>query len=596
MAHPLNLRSTLNASRSADQIIGWRGGVAVSWSEFHARVTDWSVLLGESPGDAFALWHHDAIEFAAALFGAWLARKTVLLPGDNLPGTCAGLRGNVAGFLGEFAAEWQPKAAPAGNRHHQPDRFAAIDGDFTALVLYTSGSTGAAQPVAKNLDQLAAEVAHLEKQFGALLGAADVISTVSHQHIYGLLFNVLWPLTAGRRMQASTVSWFEDLSANLAARDALLVSSPAHLSRIPENPRWAEAAERLRAVFSSGGPLGFDVAQECRRLLGRVPIEVYGSSETGGIAWRQQESRQHQAWSALPGVEWRVDAIDAIDALDSIDAMGAIRPMDGTEEVLAVRSKHLPSADWFRTADRAQTTGDGRFILGGRVDRIAKIEGKRISLSAIEKLLTASPLVDLARVIAVDGRRQRVAALVVPSARGQRELHALGRRGFTRMLRRLLDRFIEPVGMPRLWRFFKALPVNAQGKTSHADLLALLETPQMLLTEPRSRLLERDAERALFELVAPRDLIYFDGHFNGQLILAGVVQIDWAIAFGRRCFALPPQFRAIQMLKFQRLILPDTPFRLELVYQPASATLSFKISTALGTHASGRLLFGAADA
>ncbi len=163
------------------------------------------------------------------------------------------------------------------------------------------------------------------------------------------------------------------------------------------------------------------------------------------------------------------------------------------------------------------------------------------------------------------------------------------------MLRSPLDRSIEPVGIPRLWRFLDALPVNAQGKTSHADLLALLEAPPVLLTEPRSRLLERDAEHALFELVAPRELIYFNGHFHGQPILAGIVQVDWAIAFGRRCFALPPQFRAIQMLKFQRLITPDAPFRLDLVYQPASATLSFKISTALGTHASGRLLFGGAD-
>jgi len=48
-------------------------------------------------------------------------------------------------------------------------------------------------------------------------------------------------------------------------------------------------------------------------------------------------------------------------------------------------------------------------------------------------------------------------------------------------------------------------------------------------------------------------------------------------------------------LKFQRLIVPDTPFRLELVCHPASATLSFKVTTALGTHASGRVRFGAAD-
>ena len=583
MAHPLNLLSMLNASRPADQVIAWRSGAAVSWGAFLARVAVWSDLLGATPGNAFALFHHDAIEFAATLFGAWLARKKVILPGDNLPGTCAGLRANVAGFLGEFTAEWQPKEAPPGNLDVKPASCAAIDADFAGLVLYTSGSTGAAQPIAKNLGQMAAEVAHLENQFGALLGAADVITTVSHQHIYGLLFNVLWPLAAGRQIQARSLSWFEDLSATLAARDAVLISSPAHLSRMPENPGWAKAAQRLRAVFSSGGPLSFGVAQECQRLLGRVPIEVYGSSETGGIAWRQQDRPENQAWTALPGVEWRLNAVDAPGGQDSKD------------EVLAVRSEHLPSKDWFCTADRARTAGDGKFFLGGRIDQIAKIEGKRISLSAIEKLLMASPLVQLARAIAVDGRRQRVAVFVVPSERGGEELGALGRRGFTRLLRRQLDESIDPVAMPRLWRFLGELPVNPQGKTSHADLLALLEAPPVLRTAPRSRLLERDAERALFELVAPADLIYFNGHFHGQPILAGVVQVDWAIAFGRRYFALPPQFRAIQMLKFQRLIEPDTPFRLELVYRPASATLSFKISTALGIHASGRLLFGGAD-
>ena len=578
MVPPLNLLSAINAGRSSDGTIAWRGGMAITSGEFRARVAAWSGLLNELPGDAFALFHHDAIEFAAALFAAWLARKTVFLPGDNLPGTCAGLRANVTGFLGQFNREWQPKQPPPSNLNHTPAPCAVIDADFVGLVLYTSGTTGAAQPIAKKLGQMAAEVANLENQFGGLLGGADIISTVSHQHIYGLLFNILWPIAAGRRIHASSLPSFEDLSATLAARDAVLISSPAHLTRIPENPGWAKAAQRVCAVFSSGAPLSFDAAQECRRLLGHVPIEVYGSSETGGIAWRRQQSRENQAWTALPGVAWRLSKMDTIDSDD---------------QVLAVSSEHLPSTEWFRTVDRAQAAGDGKFFLrGGRVDRIAKIEGKRISLSKLEDLLTASPLVTSARTLAVDGRRQRVAAFVVPSEIGRRELDALGRRTFTRRMRRLLDHSIEPVGLPRIWRYLERLPVNDQGKTSHADLLALLETP---VTAPQSRLLERDADHAVFELIAPDDLVYFTGHFNGYPILPGVVQIDWVMAFGRRCFALPAQFRAIQMLKFRRLIVPHTPFNLELTYHLASATLSFKISTALGTHASGRLLFGGAD-
>jgi acyl-coenzyme A synthetase/AMP-(fatty) acid ligase len=38
-------------------------------------------------------------------------------------------------------------------------------------------------------------------------------------------------------------------------------------------------------------------------------------------------------------------------------------------------------------------TGDGGFVLAGRADRIVKIEEKRVSLSAIEQRLLASPLV-----------------------------------------------------------------------------------------------------------------------------------------------------------------------------------------------------------
>ena len=583
MAQALNLLSILNASRCTDDTIAWRAGAAVSWGAFHARVAAWSELFRATPGENFALFHSDALEFAAALFGAWQTRKTIYLPGDNLPGTCAALRAGVVGFLGEFASEWRPQTAPASANEFQPGGFATVDADFVGLVLYTSGSTGAPEPIVKKLCQMAAEVTHLEKQFGGLLGAADIITTVSHQHIYGLLFNVLWPLAAGRRIRANSLSWFEELSATLAERDVVLISSPAHLRRMPENPGWAKAAERLRAVFSSGGPLGFDEAQECKRIIGRVPIEVYGSSETGGIAWRQQASSENRAWTALPGVKWCLEAEGAQDA------------QEAEEEVLAVSSAHLPTKDWFRTADRAQAAGDGKFFLGGRVDQIAKIEGKRISLSAIERLLMASPLVELARAIAVEGRRQRVAAYIVPSACGRDELGALGRRGFTRLMRKLLDQAVEPVGIPRLWRYLDALPANAQGKTSRADLLALLEPQPAPVTEPQSRLLERDGEHALFEVVAPRELVYFDGHFHGQPILAGIVQIDWVIGFGRRYFDLPPRFRAIHALKFQRVIAPDTPFRLELAYQPAKATLSFKITTALGTHASGRVLFGAAD-
>ncbi|MGH8203426.1 MAG: AMP-binding protein, partial [Steroidobacteraceae bacterium] len=452
MPEALDMLGLLTGERSSCQPVAWRLGKSIGHGEFLARVRAWRELLRRVSGHAFALHIRDSVEFASALFGAWQAGKTIYLPGDTLPATCANIRQTVDGYLGEFAPEWAPMAplaqdtmAPAGDFHH-------LDPDSVGLVLYTSGSTGAPQGIPKKLSQMSAEIATLEMQFGDLLGAADIMATVSHQHIYGLLFKVLWPLTAGRAIHAASVSFIEELTAAPAQRDFLLVSSPAHLKRFPENPAWAVASNRLRAVFSSGGPLTLEVARETERVLGLLPIEVYGSSETGGIAWRQQHEQASEVWTPFPGVRWRVEQ---------------------EEGVLEVRSPNLPDEEWFRTADQVAPAGDG-FLLKGRIDRIAKIEDKRISLSAIETRLTALPMVTDARVVVIEGGRQRVAAFVVPSADGRRKLARIGKLRFNRMLRDTLSRSVDPLGLPRIWRYLDALPTNAQSKTAYAELMALL--------------------------------------------------------------------------------------------------------------------------
>jgi len=570
MGDLLDMLTLIDRAAGANRTVAWRRGQPVSAQAFVRRVGAWRARL-EREGAAFALYHTDAVEFAAALFGGWHAGKTIFLPGDNLPGTCAGLRSKVDGYLGEFDSAWNPLTEPEECGAAEAQEFARLDADFCGLVLYTSGSTGKAQPIDKKLAQLAAEVATLENEFGALFGSADVISTVSHQHIYGLLFNILWPLAAGRALHARKLQFIEELAT--VDRDCALVSSPAHLKRLPENPAWAAIGKRLRVIFSSGGPLPFEVAQETRRLLGQLPVEVYGSSETGGVAWRRQHGESGVAWMPFPGVDWRIDP---------------------TERVLEVRSPNLHDPEWFRTADLAIASGEDGFMLDGRSDRIAKIEGKRISLSAIEALLSASPLISSVRALALEGRRQRIAVFIVLSDEGRRRLAASGRRGVNRALRALLSDSVEAVALPRLWRYLDALPANTQGKTTYAALMAMLDREPALHTSPRRRLIEKSAERAVFELTGPRNLLYFDGHFPGQPILPGVVQLDWVIRFGRECFELPAEFRAVHGLKFRRVIPPDTPFILELDHRTGTAALDFKILSDLGTHASGRVLFGAA--
>ncbi|MCK7500417.1 MAG: hypothetical protein MZW92_66695 [Comamonadaceae bacterium] len=198
---------------------------------------------------------------------------------------------------------------------------------------------------------------------------------------------------------------------------------------------------RMRAVFSSGGPLPGDAAELTQAMTGCSPFEVFGSSETGGIAWRRR-AVHGERWQPLPGVAWRVE-----------------------DEALSVRSPHLPDGAWWPTADRVQASDDGGFVLLGRADRIVKIEGKRVSLGAIERaLLEGGDVAEVrALLLPLDGR---LAVVTVPSVAGRARLLGEGRRAFNERLRASLLRVVERVALPRRWRHVVALPADTQGKCS----------------------------------------------------------------------------------------------------------------------------------
>ena len=511
-------------------------GSLATHADLLAHAGAWQAAFAAHDAPQWGLYLQDSFAFAAALLGAWHAGKTVCLPGDDLPATVANLRqagcalaGDLPGGLqaaqGNFAA-WQAAAA--------------LDAQQTQLKVFTSGSEGQPQAIAKGLHQLLAEVATLEASFGARLdgeGGATVWTTVSHQHIYGLLFHILWPLSCGRAFAAQRLLYPEDLAARLGPQPSVLVVTPAHLKRLGHQLDWQQARSGLRAVFSSGGPLPFEASQATAQALGQVPIEVFGSSETGGIAWRQCQSAD-QAWQAFAGVQWRV-----------------------TDGCLEVQSANLPDAQWWPTTDRVQASGDGSFHLLGRSDRIVKIEEKRVSLDAVERSLLASGLVQEARALLVaTAVGQRIGVVAVPTEAGQ-ALLAQGRRTLSAHLKQALGSAVEAVALPRRWRFVERLPHNAQGKTTQALLAALFEAGDAM---PPVQWLLREPAQAQARLRVEADLPLFKGHFDVAPILPGVAQLDWAISLAGQCFAVPAHFARMEALKFVRPVSPGTMLQLDL--------------------------------
>ncbi|MEP6832068.1 MAG: AMP-binding protein [Gemmatimonas sp.] len=545
--------------------VALRGKIEIGELEFRARIDAWRRAFGTITNTSVALYEPDGVEFSAALIGAWYANKIVYLPGDTQPETCLALQALDVAFVGAFPNDFEHVLANSTDAI--PANFEALDADDAQVVIFTSGSTGAPQAVPKRFGQLLAEVDALENRFGATIGGSTMVATVSHQHIYGLLFKILWPLSYRRTFVAESLIYPEQLLATLAERKCAIVSGPAHLKRLPETLNWNAAQHHISATFSSGGPLPLAAASSVELLFGKAPFEVYGSSETGGIAYRQCANNEAAPWTPIPGVE-----------------------VTAQEGQLAVRSRHLPNLEWFLVPDNVSFDVSGHFTLLGRADRIAKIEGKRVSLTGVEDALMKSGLVAEVRVTQLESNRDELGAIVVPNDAGWSVLREEGVRALRARLHTTLAGSVERLAHPRRWRWVDALPVNAVGKTSHSAAVELFAEYGVALPVPL--VLQSSPRDATIDLYVSPHLAAFDGHFRKLPVLAGVVQIDWAMLLGRKLFGIQSKFARMEAIKFLRVYQPGPMLHLTMQWNPERQLLAFRFESDQSTHSSGRIFFG----
>ena len=532
----------------------------------HAQLCDRALSLAaglQAQGvQRIAVHLEDAADLAIALLGAWRAGISVLLPADLQAQTRQRWSTEVDLWLTD-----QTDDAHLSDYRHPPLPAHPLDLDRCQLSLCTSGSSGEPKRIDKTLRQLANEVEALEHLWGADLGEACIIGSVATQHIYGLLFRALWPLCAGRSFVPKQLAFPEDLQRASREHPAFAwVASPALLKRMGDNLDWP-ALSAVRRVFSSGGALPAEASQSLYERLQQWPTEILGSSETGGIAWRQGQD----LWQPFNGVELSQDS-------------------DGA---LLIASPYLPAGHIEHTADAARIAADGRFELLGRLDRIVKLEEKRISLPMLEHALMAHAWVAEARLGVVQENRASLGALLVLSERGMHALRNQGRRSLTQALRQHLSQHCETLALPRRWRLLRQLPLNAQGKLPQAEVEALLLAPRPKAPQVLEQV-EADGEWSL-QLAVPPDLAYFSGHFPRAPVLPGVVQVEWAMSLGQQLMDLPAKFAGMEVLKFQQLVRPGDEIQLHLRFDPVRGKLYFAYRNETATCSSGRILLEAAS-
>jgi acyl-coenzyme A synthetase/AMP-(fatty) acid ligase len=124
--------------------------------------------------------------------------------------------------------------------------------------------------------------------------------------------------------------------------------------------------------------------------------------------------------------------------------------------------------------DQIQLLPSGMFDLIGRADRIVKIEGKRLALTDMEKILKQHPYIDDAYAILIETYRQSLAIILVLNPAGKKTLQSIGKNSFKQAIRSWLSDFYEPVLRPRIIRYVDAFPFNSQGKIIHHEMVELV--------------------------------------------------------------------------------------------------------------------------
>jgi 3-hydroxymyristoyl/3-hydroxydecanoyl-(acyl carrier protein) dehydratase len=125
------------------------------------------------------------------------------------------------------------------------------------------------------------------------------------------------------------------------------------------------------------------------------------------------------------------------------------------------------------------------------------------------------------------------------------------------------------------------------------------ERPPPELLDPEQETVgidEGGREQVSLTFTVPADLSWFDGHFPGRPILAGVVQLQGLVL--RQVSRRWPQLgvpRKVLRLKFKRVIGPGDRLTLRLVHHETASRIDFDLSTGQLSCASGTFHFASAS-
>ena len=413
------------------------------------------------------------------------------------------------------------------------------DMDARKLYFFTSGSTGTPKKICKTFHNLAAEVAQHNKMQSVNFDLNPVmVASIAPYHMYGLLWRFLIPLAGGVAIDTDMIFTPEELqNAQQKYNKIMFATTPSFLDSITKYQNQYTFQDNCIGIFSSGSLLETQTSKAALENFGVSPFEIFGSTETGGVAWRQQKN----------GAEWTV--FDDVNT--SLDEN---RCIIADSEFCCVRP--------YIMSDVVEMQNDRQFLLKGRADRIVKIAEERISLPEYEDKLNSHKFVERSYVSTItQNNRVVIGCVLTLNDMGKNFIISNGRHAFVQDIKNWLADFFPNIALPRKIRIVNIIPMNTQGKILKSEIIEILRSG---VAEPIAQNLIKTDKDLSADLVFLGDSAYFKGHFDGYPILPGVIQLHFVMKFIRLFFNITPESYDILKLKFSSLILPDTPVHFEL--------------------------------
>ena len=491
----------------------------------------------------------DAFKFYVAFFGSLLAGAApyVLAKPIYEPNLTAVNDENFLNFLAN---------APVSGFKFDPQ---------AKFYLQTSGSSGKSKMIEKSLEQMIKEGEYLAREL-IFSEQNTFFSSVSHRHMFGLTFKVFLPLVLGARVITDELNYPEAIL-GLELANHVFIASPVLLGALVQSPA-ASALKGLSGIVSAGSPLKKELRGELGRICDARIIEIYGSTETGIVA------KDDGCGLRLFG---------AVNA--GLDDRGAL-------------NVGSPWCEFFQTNDAA-SIDEGRLALQGRIDRIVKLNDKRVSLESIEaKLLESGLLADC--YCAPHPKFKRIAALLELNGKGLKKFRKIGKKGVVAELKELLK--LEFKNSVRYFKIVEKMPRNQQGKFEKSEFeKALFASPKPVWSGRRvneageicgdqiykngqnlasglncgavnandvcakfeggGERLENLVQKYEFSAIMHAGLEIFESHFPNLPLLPGFMQLDYVFELASRVGIDASGLNTVENLKFMKFVRPGDALR-----------------------------------